>query len=879
MKKATRFFISIFLIIALMLPVIGFCFAASNFTTKSQFNGATYTHYGVYANTKVKDMIDVSEHNGLINFYKIKSLGIDDVIIRVGCRGYGSAGNIIEDAYYYDNIENAIDAGLNVGLYFYSQSLTTEEAKAEATYCIKRAEQYKKYINLPIFFDYEFAGVSSGRLDKAWNNGTLNKTKMTNNTIAFCDAVRTAGYKPGVYASASFYTDQLNSDKLYANGYEIWNAYYTKNSTVGNYWTNKHPVYPYWQYGGANVQGSCGAPDSAWLQVKYNGQTGYVVASFIDFTGATGGFSISDGLNLRKGPGTGYGVVTQIPFAGVVQIIKYPTGTNTDVNFYYYGSEGTVPAKPQFSLSAASTAVTVSWKSVTTVSYYRVYTYDTATKKYERIAQTSELSFTHTGLEKEKEYTYLVRAFNEAGGGSTYTSADHKSIVTAPAKPAFSLSAGTTSVAISWNAVDNAAYYRVYSYDSTTGKHTRIAQTSALQYTCTQLSALTQYTYLVRAFFQDGAGSLWTVADNQSIQTAGEAPAPLCTAKTADSITLSWEKMQGAQFYRVYSFNEQSGKYTRLGQTQAQSYTLSKLEAGTVYTFLVRAFVENNSASDYGKTNHLAVQTVPAKPQLTLKAYSYSVKLSWQAVKGAAFYRVYAYNPGTGKYTRLAETADCAWEHFSLNGNTEYSYLVRAFENGSYGSSYTKADIKSVKTCLNKPKFTLSAVSESDVKISWSKVSGAAYYRVYLYDAATGTYARVAQTKNLSFTYSKAAFGNTYTFLVRAFNAEGVGSSYSAGNNKSLQHELQKPAFTLAAAGKGSVAVTWQAVPFAAYYRVYAFDSQSGKYERLAQTKALSFTREGLESGSEVTLLVRAFSASGYAAAFTGEDHQSVLVR
>ena len=410
MKKIFTLSISLILVIVLISGVIGNSYAVSSFTTKSQFNGASYTHYGDYSSAKVKDMIDVSEHNGLINFYKIKSLGIDDVIIRVGFRGYGSSGSLGEDKYFYDNMENAIDAGLNIGLYFYSQALNVDEAKAEANYSIKRAAQYKDYINLPIFYDYEFAGVSSGRLDKAWRNGTINKTKMTNNAIAFCDTIKNAGYKSGVYASASFFTSQLDTSKIYNAGNEIWNAYYTKNSTSGSYWTNSHRVYKYWQYGGANVQGSCGAPDLAWLKVKYNGVTGFVLSSYIDFTGATSGFSISDGLNLRKGAGTGYESLAKIPFAGKVTIVSYPTNTNTDVNFYYYtGESGTVqPAKPSFSLSVdSSTSVTIKWKAVSGASYYRVYTYDTQTKKYERLVQTSSLSFTKEGLDKETEYTFL----------------------------------------------------------------------------------------------------------------------------------------------------------------------------------------------------------------------------------------------------------------------------------------------------------------------------------------------------------------------------------------------------------------------------------------------------------------------------------------
>jgi len=127
----------------MLLGIGSVSYAASNFTTKSQFTGSTYTHYGSYAGTQVKDMIDVSEHNGLINWYKIKSLGIDDAIIRVGYRGYGQAGTMREDNYFYDNMAGAQKAGVNIGVYFYSQALNTTEAVAEANFVLKRIKAYK----------------------------------------------------------------------------------------------------------------------------------------------------------------------------------------------------------------------------------------------------------------------------------------------------------------------------------------------------------------------------------------------------------------------------------------------------------------------------------------------------------------------------------------------------------------------------------------------------------------------------------------------------------------------------------------------------------------------------------------------------------------
>lgn len=785
MKKLFSLILILCALLSLPFYVGGQSFAASNFTTVSQFNKKTYTHYGDFASTTVKDMIDVSEHNGLINWDKVKALGIDNAIIRVGFRGYGAAGSIGEDDYYYDNIESAIDAGVNVGIYFYSQALTTAEAVTEANFCLKRVKSYK--ITLPIFYDYEFAGVSSGRLDKAWANGTLNKTKMTNNALAFCDAIKAAGYDAGVYASASFFTDQLNTSAIYSKGYEIWNAYYIQNSTLGNYWTNKNRVYKYWQYGGANVQGVCGNPDTAWLKVKYSTYTGYVSAKYIDFTGAISGVAISDdGLNLRSGAGTSYSVVTRIPFAGKVTIMSYPTSNDTDVNFYYASDL----SKPDFSLSADESSVTVSWEAISTASYYRVYSYDKQTGKYERLAQLKTTSYKITNLSEDTEYTYLVRAFYPSGDGSKYSLSDNQSIRTAPKKP-----------------------------------------------------------------------------ENVTL-----------SSKTDNSLSILWNKVSNASFYRVYSYDKSTKKYTRLAQVNGTSCTLQNLKSGSEYTILVRAFNQYSVGSAYSVSDNKSFSTLPQAPDFSFTRYSYGIKISWKAVNSAAYYRVYSYNKSTGKYTRIAQTTDLFYQQEGLNGNTSYIYLVRAFNAHGEGSLYKTADNKEVKTLLRKPQFNLKAPSDSIINISWAKISGASYYRVYTYNAQTKKYTRIAQTKNLSFNYNCSA-GNEYIFLVRAFDAAGDGSSYSAANHKSIFIPIEKAKFDLSSDAAGTVNLTWQKVSGASFYRVYSFDVKTQKYTRIAQTSALKYTLKGLESGGEYTFLVRAFSESSVAADYEISDNKSVSVK
>lgn len=124
--------------------------------------------------------IDVSHHNGKIDWAAVRAAGVDFAIIRVGFRGYGDKGTLKLDSRFNENVEGALNNGIQVGVYFYSQAVTVYEA------------------------------------------------------------VKNAGYKPGIYASKTFYTDELNFSRL--SNYEIWVAHYTSETTDFKY------DYKVWQY-------------------------------------------------------------------------------------------------------------------------------------------------------------------------------------------------------------------------------------------------------------------------------------------------------------------------------------------------------------------------------------------------------------------------------------------------------------------------------------------------------------------------------------------------------------------------------------------------------------------------------------------------------
>ena len=158
--------------------------------------------------------IDVSSHQQEIDWQAVADAGVEFAVVRVGYRGY-SEGDIFPDTMASENIRGALDAGLDVGVYFFSQATSVQEAKEEAWFVLDAIDGYP--ITYPVLFDWE--GITTeARTDE------VTGPEMTEFARAFCDEIENAGYTAGVYFNQS---DGYNSYDLRAlRAYEFWLAEY-----------------------------------------------------------------------------------------------------------------------------------------------------------------------------------------------------------------------------------------------------------------------------------------------------------------------------------------------------------------------------------------------------------------------------------------------------------------------------------------------------------------------------------------------------------------------------------------------------------------------------------------------------------------------------
>ena len=173
--------------------------------------------------------IDVSYWQGDIDWQQVKDAGVEFAMIRIGWRG-SEQGLLDIDEYAQRNYDGAKAVGIKVGCYFFSQSISPEEAVEEAEYVLELVKDWQ--LDMPIVYDWEYISADS-------RTGFVDARLLTDCTIAFCERILQAGYTPMIYFNADQSHKQMFLEEL--TEYPFWLAMYESEMD-----------YPYkidmWQY-------------------------------------------------------------------------------------------------------------------------------------------------------------------------------------------------------------------------------------------------------------------------------------------------------------------------------------------------------------------------------------------------------------------------------------------------------------------------------------------------------------------------------------------------------------------------------------------------------------------------------------------------------
>lgn len=269
------------------------------------------------------------------------------------------------------------------------------------------------------------------------------------------------------------------------------------------------------------------------------------------------------------------------------------------------GQPITNPDPPQ-GVSATSESVNsiiVSWGAVSGASGYNIYRSGALTEVFNKIGSSTSTVYADTKLSAGTTYYYRVSAYTRNGEGSQSYHASATTMFNAPAGVNAAV-VSESSITVSWDAVPNAAGYRIYRSDSPSGTYTQVGTSTTTSYTNTGLSSDTTYYYKVSVYTGNVTG---LQSDYVSATTKLNAPTGVSATGASRSITVSWTAVPNATGYRIYRSNTSSGTYTQVGTSTTTSYTDTGLQTITIYYYRVTAY---NGSGESSQSNPAGASTL-----------------------------------------------------------------------------------------------------------------------------------------------------------------------------------------------------------------------------------------------------------------------------
>lgn len=592
MKKVNK--VISFLLAFIMLFTSTSVYASAK--TRSKYTGITYTHNSKFKNKELVYGMDVSQHNGKINFKKAKRDGIEFVFIRVGYTGYTkSSFSLNLDKKYKTYIKDATKAGLKVGVYWYSQSTKVSEAKKEAKALLKAIKGYS--ITMPVVFDYEFADTKKGRLDSA----KLSKTNMTANALAFLNTVSNAGYDACIYASENFLEEHLYANQI-SSSFKVWLANYSSK-------TNYKGDYEFWQHTvKGRVSGMRGNVD---INFWYKGENSTYLGTQV-YTGAPiecGVYAAIDGKALVENVDYTLTYSNNVN-VGTAHITLNGIGEHKGMKQNYTFNIVPDKVKRVKYISSKNTSLKLSWNSVLGADAYVI-----TAESINNIKTFTKTVYGRTegeidGLIDGNEYIVTVRAlgYDSKGNALSGEPSDYISSKTTGNKVSgIKVSARTEkSITLSWYRIADCESYTVYQYDSALKEYKPVGKTDG-NTNSLKISNLKQgvsYKFTVCANKQNrqcepsDAFSAVTVPKKVSNKSA--------KSKKSRRITYSFKKVNATGYQYQWSTHRNFKSNFLTKNTKSTKVTIKTTQSRRRYYVRVRAYkTEQGGKKIYGKWSNV----------------------------------------------------------------------------------------------------------------------------------------------------------------------------------------------------------------------------------------------------------------------------------
>lgn len=577
----------------------------------SPFNTKKYNHDDKFKNCEIIHGLDLSYYQSDADFTKLKDAGVDFVILRAAYRGYGSKGTLSKDSCFDKFVTAALNQGLDVGAYIYSQAITKAEAVEEANYILNIVKGYN--ITMPIVFDFEYAPGGKGRL----YNANLSKSQKTAICNAFCKQVESKGYTAMVYANQSMLTDDLNDNNI-AKNYDIWLANYSTSPKYGGKLYDCD--YTIWQY---TSEGRCnGVSGNVDCNFRYykkpNKVTNLAFDESLEKTTLSWdkikgvyGYEIYR-LNketekyekIATVKGASATAYTDTTVQGMPSSYKVRAVTPYKGNLAGGAYSDTVTTPGVFIINIKSTdAVSsyIEWTPYKDATEYEILRAESENGVYSTVGTVDKATTEFNDLTNDgfKTYYYKIKATFE----KSETPSDPQYSVIKEVKKQQPTSCNAilktnTSAQISWTLLNGASGTEIWrksgNEDYKLIKTFNNAKTDT--FTNKKLIKGTVYKYKIRQFsLKNGVKYYSSFTGIKTVKPMKKAEIELKSYK--NKVKISVKKVDGASGYEYYI--KSGKKYTLIKASSKRSYNKTKLLRYSKYSFKVRAYKKVGNTKVY----------------------------------------------------------------------------------------------------------------------------------------------------------------------------------------------------------------------------------------------------------------------------------------
>ena len=343
------------------------------------------------------------------------------------------------------------------------------------------------------------------------------------------------------------------------------------------------------------------------------------------------------------------------------------------------------------------------------------------------------------------------------------------------------------------------------------------------------------------------------------------------------SLTLAWDKNASANGYVVEQYK--GGKWTQITKTASNavvSYTVNGLKADTTYTFRIKGYVVSGTTEYSSEYTRLAAKTRIANVG-TFKGSTVSgsaVKLDWSKNDKATGYVIEQYKGG--KWTALATTKNNATLTFTVKGlasATVYSFRIKSFRTVNGKTDYSEyTSLKAATSFGGENNLTVKSYTASAITLAWNKNASANGYVVEQYKG--GKWTQIAKTSSnatVTYTVNGLKADTTYTFRVRAYKTAAGKTIYSEYTRLAAKTRIAKVAsFRVTGTTTSAVELSWNKNDKATGYIIETY--RGGKWTAIATTKnntTLRFTVKGLARNTTYSFRIKAFRKTGSTTEFS----------